>query len=456
MTYPRALKYLEQFVNYEQLASYRYPESFSLSRVETLLEKLGNPHGQYRTLHVAGTKGKGSTCAFAASILQEAGVRTGLYTSPHLVDFRERIQVDGRPIPREDLAGLVERTRSAVELPGAAPPELTYFEVITASAFLYFALRGVEVAVVEVGLGGRLDATNVLLPEVSAITPVGLDHLSKLGRTLQEIAREKSGILKSGRPAVIGRQRPEALEVIELAASGCRAPIHRLDQEVVLERIEPAADGTRVSLRTPVARYRDLRIPLLGRHQVDNAATAVRMVELLSRRVKNLSLDPDAVRQGLARTSWPGRCQLIRADAAWLLDGAQSAESARALRQTAEELFPGRSVILVAGVSTDKDLPGIARAWAGWPDRVIVTRADNPRAEPLERLQAAFGRVARGSAPERCGGVEEAVRRAQSLADREDLVVVTGSLFVVAEALEALKPALTASSSAGSGRGRRR
>ncbi len=433
MTYPEALRYLDSLVNYERSTSYHYPGSFSLGRVETLLEKLGNPHGQYRTLHVAGTKGKGSTCAFAASILQEAGVRTGLYTSPHLVDFRERIQVDGRPISREDLADLMERIRSAIQ------EEVTYFEVVTASAFLYFALRGVEVAVVEVGLGGRLDATNVLLPEVSAVTPVGLDHLSKLGRTLQEIAREKSGILKSGRPAVIGRQRPEALEVIEQAASGCRAPIHRLDQEVVLERIEPAADGTRVSLRTPVAQYRDLRIPLLGRHQVDNAATAVRMVELLSRRVKNLSLDPDAVRQGLARTSWPGRCQLIRADATWLLDGAQSAESARALRQTAEELFPGRSVILVIGVSTDKDLPGIARAWDGWPARVILTRADNPRAEPLERLQKVFGRVAGNSAPERCGGVEEAVRRAQSFADREDLVVVSGSLFVVAEALEALR-----------------
>lgn len=441
MTYQQALKYLDSFVNYEQLASYRYPDGFSLARVEVLLERLGNPQRKYRTLHVAGTKGKGSTCAFAASILQEAGYRTGLYTSPHLVEFRERIQVDGRPVSQEGFADLVERVCRAVE------PELTTFEVVTACAFLYFALRSVKIAVVEVGLGGRLDATNVLLPEVTAITPIGLDHLSKLGHTLREIAGEKSGILKTGRPVVIGRQNPEALGVIEQAASACGAAIHRLEEEVLAQELQPTADGTTVSLNTPVARYRDLWIPLLGRHQVDNAAAAIRMLELLSERERNLSVDPDAVRRGLSQTSWPGRCQLIRADAAWLLDGAQSADSARALRQTAEELFPGRRVVLLIGVSMDKDLLGMARAWVGWPDQVIFTRADNPRAEPLRRLKEMFGGLSPHSAPELCRNVEEAVRRAEALAAREDLVVVTGSFFVVGQALEVLKPTLTVSSS---------
>ena len=430
MTYQEAVHYLNGFLNYEQVVTYRYPEAFSLDRISHLMGQLGHPHRRYPTLHVAGTKGKGSTCAFAASILQAAGLQVGLYTSPHLISFRERIQINGQPIPEEDLVGVVEQIQPFVS------PDLTYFEVTTACAFLHFALEKVEVAVIEVGLGGRLDATNVLEPAVTGITPISLDHMTKLGNSLGKIALEKAGILKSSVPLVMGIQEPEASEVIRRVASAQIAPLHPVEQEVKAEILRVDRNGTRCRLKTPAGFYPDLFIPLLGRHQVMNAAMAIRMVELLAGCPGRFSLLEESVRKGIARTSWPGRCQWFGEIPPLFLDGAQNTASAEVLRRSVEELFPGRRVTLVLGVSLDKDLEGMAQVFGPWADRLLLTRALVPRAESPEVLAQLFRPW--HPHPLILGSVPEAIGRARSETRPQDLIVVSGSLFVVGEALQAL------------------
>ncbi len=424
MTYSETIRFLDSFQNYEQITAYRYPEAFSLDRVERLLAALGDPHRRYRVLHVAGTKGKGSTCAFAGSILSAAGFKTGLYTSPHLFSFRERIQVDGVPVSEEQVLQAVELLRP---FSGA---DLTYFEVATACAFLCFERAGVSAAVVEVGMGGRLDATNVAAPEVTAITPVSLDHVPKLGNTLAEIAGEKAGILKKGVPAVIAPQPPEVMEVIEKTTGLRGAELHRLDREVRIEAQEITPSGSRADITTPVRRYAGLEVPLLGRHQLVNAAVAIRMAELLA-------VEERAIREGIAAARWPGRCQLIPGSPPVLLDGAQNAESARAFKAAVMELFPGRKVALVVGASQEKDLEGMARVWGPWAERIFLTQARAPRAEPARRVMKAFAPF--HSSPMGTHSIEEALEKAVQAAGPEGLVAVSGSLFVVAEALEALR-----------------
>jgi dihydrofolate synthase/folylpolyglutamate synthase len=296
----------------------------------------------------------------------------------------------------------------------------------------------VDAAVVEVGLGGRLDATNVLAPEVTAIAPVSLDHMPQLGTTLEEIAREKAGIIKEGVPVVMAPQGPEAERVIREAARASGAPLHPVADEVRVEEVRMDLSGSRATLRTPVRSYPEMKIPLLGRHQVDNCAAAVRMAELLSERPAGRRITPAAVRQGVAAAAWPGRCQLVAGRPPVLLDGAQNEASARALVETAEALFPGRTVVLVAGCSIEKDLEGMARVWGPWAGRVIVTRAVAPRAESAERVAEAFRPFHPGARV--VGPVLRALETALKSAGPDGLVVVAGSLFVAAEAQEALAP----------------
>ncbi len=428
MNYPQAIAFLDSFLNFEKITDYRYPEAFSLDRVRRLLSSLGDPQRLPLVLHVAGTKGKGSTCAFAASILSCAGLKTGLYTSPHLFSFRERIQISGRLITEEELAWAADR------LQPFAGKDLTYFEAVTACAFLHFRRAGVEAAVIEVGLGGRLDATNLVEPDLTAITPISFDHMAKLGNRLSQIAAEKAGILKQGIPAVVAPQPLEALGVIESVAARVGAPLHRVDREVEILAGELTPAGSRAGFRTPVRSYEGLRVPLAGRHQLSNAAAAIRMAELLAQRRPDLKLDAEAIRRGIEQTAWPGRFQLLPGEPPVVVDGAQNAESARALKETVTELFPGRKVFLVAGVSQEKDLEGIAREWALWAEEVFPTQAAAPRAEPAEHVRAAF--AAAGIRTRETGPVANALEQACAAAIRSGgLVVVSGSLFVAAEVL---------------------
>jgi len=286
ITYKEALGYLYSLTNYEIKSSFAYaPQFFDLERVERLLDALGNPHRKFKSVHIAGTKGKGSTSAMLASILQTAGYRTGLYTSPHLHSFRERVQVDSALIPESAFAALVERIRPLAE----RDRELTTFEVATALAFVHFADAGVQTAVVEVGLGGRLDATNVIIPEVSVITTIGHDHMHILGNTLAEIAGEKAGIVKEGVPVVTAPQEPAALAVIRRVAADKGVPLHEVSREWQWRATHCSLQGQRfwvtgrVSNSTHDTRlaYRDLRIPLLGRHQLRNVAVVLATVQSL-------------------------------------------------------------------------------------------------------------------------------------------------------------------------------
>ncbi|MBI3322578.1 MAG: bifunctional folylpolyglutamate synthase/dihydrofolate synthase [Candidatus Omnitrophica bacterium] len=438
MSATSSTNYLDTFLNYERMGTYPAGEAFTLDRVRALLAALKDPHRKYPTLHVAGTKGKGSTCAFAASIFSAAGLRVGLYTSPHLHSFRERIRVDGVPIGEEELARTVSEVRDAIlrDSGSSAARELTYFEVTTACAFLYFARAGVDAAVAEVGLGGRLDATNVMAPEVTAITPVSLDHTAQLGGTLEAIAAEKAGILKRGVPVVMAPQAPEAEKVIREIARAVGVPVHAVRDEVQVEEVWMDLSGSRATLRTPVRRYEGIRIPLLGRHQVDNCAAAVRMAELLAERPAGRPVPPEAVHEGIARTEWPVRLQLVEGKPPVLLDGAQNAESARALVRAVEDLLPNRRVTLVVGCSAEKDLQGMARVWGPWAAQVIVTRAGSPRAEQAGKVVEEFRRF--HPQTKVVEPVARALAAAMEKAGPEGVVVVSGSLFVAADAQEFL------------------
>ena len=400
---------------------------FGLEGTRALLEDLGNPERAFQSIHVAGTNGKGSTCAFLERILRALGWRTGLFTSPHLVDFRERIRIDGRMVaPREISDGLARIT--AVR----AGTGRTFFEATFALGALAFAEAKVAVAVLETGLGGRLDSTNVVTPALSVITPIGLDHQDMLGDTLEAIAFEKAGILKPGIPALVARQEPAALRVIEARAREVGAPLHHVDD---LARVEPfaslGADGTEVTFAAEGLDVSRARIALLGRHQLDNAALALAAAGLFDG-----ALTPVAAADGLAQARWPGRLERAPGTPRLFWDGAHNPQGAAALREAWREALGDRPATLVLGLSADKDAPALLAALAGpWP-RVVAVAAQSPRALPA----AGVARAVRGAWP----GVEVdetdsvAAGVARALSEGEGLVLACGSLFVVGEAMAAV------------------
>lgn len=403
---------------------------FGLDRMRRTLDALGRPERRMRVLHVAGTNGKGSTCAFASAILQRAGLRVGMYTSPHLVRMNERIQVDGQDVSDEDQASGVEALLAAC--PWAADPAdpLTFFEVDTAVALWHFARQEVDVAVLEVGLGGRLDATNAIERcDVALVTRIGLDHTRLLGDTLGAIAREKAGIFKPQAHAVIARQDEEALQVLSAEAGKAGRSVRLAGRDFRLENpAEPFAfaSGDR--------RIPDLALSLLGAHQRENAETAVEAALLLEP-----ALDAGAVRAGLAGTVWPGRLEVVRREPLTLLDGAHNPDGARSLAQAMAEVFPGRKVHFVFGVLGDKDVAGVASRLVPMASKVHLASPKSERAMPvdeLERLVAPLG-VPCSTHP----GIAEALDAAtlEAAAEGEgSLVLVAGSLYVVGEAKASL------------------
>ena len=403
-----------------------------LTRIRALLGALGDPHRTFRSIHVGGTNGKGSTAAMIASVLGSQGYRVGLYTSPHLIDFTERIQVNGRPIPSDRVSALTEKVRQAAGACLSEPP--TFFEATTALAFAYFAEATVDCAVIEVGLGGRFDATNVLMPLVSVITTIGLDHQEYLGTTLESIAFEKAGIIKQGVPAVVGRLSPGPLSVIRREAVEREASCCVLggDFDVHGESHEDFSYG---GLRR---QYGGLSCPLQGRHQLDNAACAMVVLELADAR--GLGVGEEAVREGLHAVHWPGRLELVSQRPDVWLDGAHNPQAADALAVHLQTLSARRSpaakgrMILVVGMMRDKDRRGVLARLAAVPgvSHLIVTGAAHPRAaDPLELARDGEGL----GVPVTIGPtVTEAFAHARSLAGPDDTICITGSLLVVGEA----------------------
>jgi len=438
MNYPAVIKYLNSFANYEKNTNYSYKKDLALTRIQDFLLLLGNPQDSLRVIHVAGTKGKGSTCAFTAYILRESGFRVGLYTSPHLNDFRERIRIlqpfiYNRSKEIGDFEGMISKG-ALLSLVAELKPvinkynrdskygPLSFFEVYTALAFLYFKRKQVDFAVLETGLGGRLDATNAAKSLVCGITPISLEHVQKLGRTLKKIAAEKAGIIKhSGVIVVSALQARPAQKVIYDRSKKFQARLYAVGKEIKYARSKKGAIIT--GLRN---NYKNLRLNLLGEHQLANAALAVGLVEALS--FYGFNLKAAAIRRGIYHTVWPGRCELLQRNPLIILDGAQNLASAEVLKKAIRDKFTYRKLILVLGISSDKDIRGICKTLEPLADEIILTSAATARAAAPQKLARYFNRKLYLTQ-----SVKEAQLLAGSLSSKRDLILVTGSLFVVGE-----------------------
>ena len=443
--YQESLDWLYSFIDYSLKRNFRYAEDkFNLERMRDFMSYLGNPQKDYQIIHVAGTKGKGSVSALCASVLKAQGYQTGLYISPHMIDFTERIQVNGEMIPKTDLVEIVEQLKPVTE----KVPEITTFELTTALAFVYFSQQHVDYAVFEVGLGGRLDATNIVDPIISVITSISYDHVKILGNTLSEIAAEKGGIIKPNTPVVIAPQKEEARLRLEGIAHEKNAPViqvgrdylyaadaHSLDSQTLLVWTpdeQPLVDEFIGSGGRDIWSPMRLRIPLLGFHQVENAATAYAVLKTIEK--FGVELSQQAYREGFLQVKWPGRMEILRNHPPLVLDSAHNRYSALKLRQAMDDYFPGLPIVLVFGASEDKDIEGmfhelLPRVW-----RVIATQSSHPRsidAEALVEVAHRFGRPAQAIMP-----IETALATALEEAGQESVILVTGSIFIVAAARE--------------------
>ncbi len=434
MDYRDALRYLYSFLNFEAKTDYVYREDFHLKRVRWLLRAFGNPQKKLRFVLVGGTKGKGSTACILASILSSAGYRPGLYTSPHLNDVRERIRIGGVLIPKKDFAAIFRKIR--IRLTRGAPPSFgafTFFEVLTVAAILYFFSRKADPVILEVGLGGRLDATNAVDPLVSVLTPVSYDHMDKLGRSLLEIAGEKKAIMREKGFLICARQ-PASVGAL-LKEWACRRKVEAFfSGRDFRSRADCLTEfGSSFGVRSGKKRLRHLFLPLAGKYQIENAACAVQAAEVLALR-RGFRIGESAIRKGLLNASWDGRFQILHRYPPVIADGAHNGASMRALRESLRAIFPGRPVTVILGISNDKDLPRILRELILLrPERIFATQAGNVRAMPAPVLAGKI--AARLPRVRSVFNLKEAMDDAMRNKAGRHLVLITGSLFLVGEAL---------------------
>lgn len=437
--YQEALDYLYTFIDYSMTRNMRYTEEkFNLDRMRKFMELFDNPHKKYPVIHVAGTKGKGSTSALIAHALFEEGYKVGFYTSPHLHDFCERIQVDFIPMKHEEMVAIVEELKLKIPLVA----EITTFELMTAMAFIYFMNKQVDYAVIEVGLGGRLDATNVVSPLISVITSLSLDHINVLGDTLAKIAYEKGGIIKNNTPVVVAPQKDEAILVLKKIAEERNSPLFQVGKDYLYAQaakslsgqnffVWPKEDQIAVNAFIESAGREDweptkFHIPLLGFHQVQNAATAFTALTVL--RQNGLRISDNSIRKGFANVVWPGRFEVINRRPFIVIDSAHNRESALRLRSAVDDYFPGIPVILVFGASEDKDIDGMLVELLPRVKIVITTKSIHPRAISPEDLVKKVNQMGVRAIPTQ--SLEEAFDQALMLAGKENLILVAGSIFV--------------------------
>ena len=423
MTYQESLDYLTSLG--------RFGIKLGLERTEALLHELGDPQDLFQGVLTAGTNGKGSVCAMVASVLRSAGYRVGLMPKPHLVSYTERIQVDQRPIAEDDFAALLTELQPTINKVAADLGPPTEFEILTSAALYYFARAGIDLLVCEVGLGGRLDSTNVLDLGVSIITNIALDHTQYLGSTLEAIAAEKAGILKPDSIAITGAQ-PPALAVIQAAAQKQHIPLLRLGQEIELTAIDKEWAGVQASVTTPAGTYRDLRIPLLGLHQADNGALAVAAIDAL--RSRGWEVSDGALRDGLARTRWPGRLEVLDRNPFVLVDGAHNPAGLERSLATVQTLARDRPLVIVFGAMKDKDLPSMLAQLRATGAPVIFSAIDWHRAAAPGDLAKQFGAPA-----ETAASSGDALDRARERATSSGIVLVCGSLYLVGEVVARMK-----------------
>jgi dihydrofolate synthase / folylpolyglutamate synthase len=437
--YQAALDYLYSFVDFSMTKMQSFtPETFDLSRMQTLLESMENPQFAYPVVHIAGSKGKGSTAAMIAAVLQESGYKVGLYTSPHMIDFNERIQINGEAIAHERIINLIQQKKETIE----AVKKISTFEVATALAFQYFMEEKVDVAVVEVGLGGRLDATNLVKPFLTLITSISLDHTAILGDTLEKIATEKAGIMKRDVPVIIAHQTSEVLTHLKNIAKerGCQAfaadewvlavPL-KMEINSQAIRYQFATEARDQQLLLPRDPY-EISIPLVGKHQIENAASALLAILWLSQH--GLKITYSQIISGFSHTRWPGRFEIIHETPLIIIDSAHNPDSAEKLKLLITEVLPGKKVTMIFGASEDKDVYGMLRVLRGIVDHFIFTESVHPRAMPVAKLEEIARELELSC--ESILPIEEAVRKIITSFTDHNVYIAAGSIFVAAAVKE--------------------
>lgn len=433
MTYKEALAYLESFINYEKIDGYNYRSSLKLDRMKRFVSLLEDPQKDTRSVHIAGTKGKGSTASYVHSILTKSGFRTGLYTSPHLTDFRERVRIGNDLISEKDLTSILAKVKEVVER-SMKDDRPSFFEIYTALAYMYFKEKKCDFAVYEVGLGGRLDATNVIEPLVSVITPLSYEHMDKLGGTLARIAAEKCGIIKKNSICISAPQEKEALKVIEKNCSEKNSRLFLLGKDITFTETYSNESEQVFNIHGMSNEYPLLKSHLIGQYQIINAATAVGVIEAL--KLRGISIPMKAVREGIECARWEGRLEVISREPYIVFDGAQNKASAGALAAAIKKIFKYKKLVLVLGVSKDKDISGILEELMPISDSIVLTRSSvTERAMDAERIKEAACKTRSGhNNILMTSNVREALENALLAAGKEDLILVTGSLFVIGDA----------------------
>lgn len=438
-----AMKWLLDRTDLERMSPSRVQaDTLKLDRMHELMELLDNPHRAVRTVHVAGTKGKGSTCEMAAACLEECGYTVGLYTSPHLLDIRERIRLNRKPVKQEEFVAAAQQVADAAANLEEDSGEATFFELITAMGFVHFAEQAVDVAVIEVGLGGRLDSTNVITPEVAAVSSISLDHTQILGDTVEKIAREKAGIFKPSVPAIAVQQRESVLNVMREVADGVGAPFQvvgkDIDVSVRFEATSNIGPHHRVSLTSPRNDFDHLAVPLKGEHMAWNCALALAIVDKLCER--GFKTPASKVTRGLATVTMPGRLEMVATSPRIVLDGAHNADSMSKLMKAIAAHIPSESMVVVFGCAADKDIDGMLKEVGAAADKVIFTRVPgNTRAADPKELSRRLSES--GKMSQIAEDVGQALQLARKAVGREDLICVTGSLYLVGEAKRVLTAA---------------
>jgi len=425
-TYTKALDYIYDLT--------KYGIKLGLKNINHLLYLLGEPHKKLKIIHVAGTNGKGSTSSLISSILQSDGYKVGLYTSPHLIDFTERIKINHKPINRKKICELLERIKPSIEKVANTPSygHPTFFEVITSLAFLYFYEEQVDFLVLEVGLGGRLDATNVCEPLVSVITHVDYDHMDKLGNSLEEIAREKGGIIKPEGIVISSKQYEETYNEIKKIADKKNSLIYSTGREISYKIVKSDIKGIVFDFKGIYHNYKNLHTPLLGRHQADNAASAITAVEAL--KIRGINISEKAIRDGLEKVKWTGRLEIIQNNPTLVLDGAHNPSGVKVVRDALKEIFSYHRLILVLAIFADKDYKRMVQILAPNADLIIATKAKNPRAASPQTIAKEAAQYIDENKIIITENIPQAISYALSNSKEDDLICITGSLYTVGEA----------------------
>jgi dihydrofolate synthase/folylpolyglutamate synthase len=440
-SYEEAINYLFARTDYEKEVHLRYNvTTFNLDRMERLLALLGNPHRKIPTVHIAGTKGKGSTATMLAKMLEANHYNVGLYTSPHVVSLHERIMVNGEMISESQMLDLLNRIYAPAEKIAKTEPP-TFFEIMTALAFMHFADAKVDIAVIESGLGGRLDSTNVIKPKVIGITSLSIDHRQQLGNTIDSIAKEKAGVFKRGVPIVTVQQEPAAMRVLKSQSTAVNAPLSvtgdDIDFSYRFENSREYGPHTRICLTTQTSKFEHLRVPLHGKHQAINCGLALAMLDKL--KSSGYKIDNGKAIEGLNKVSLAGRMEMICGDPRIMIDAAHNAASIKALIQAIGQNIPYDSMVVIFGCNKDKDVEGMLRELQYGADKVIFTRSNSVKAMPPQDLTDMYTEIC-GKMCQTAANLDEALLLAKSAVGKEDLICITGSFYLIGQAKTRFQP----------------